>query len=51
MGDKLDCIDNCDSNLMSLIKLDDIMKHLGYKDCLGYYYANKNGELVMVLNR
>ncbi|KAJ9700953.1 hypothetical protein PVL29_006333 [Vitis rotundifolia] len=25
------------------------MKHLGYKDCLGYYYANENEELVWCL--
>ena len=43
------CIYNCDLDLMSLIELDHIMEQLGYKDCLGYYYANKKRELVWCL--
>ena len=39
VGGKVDYVDNCDKDLMSLI----------YKDCMGYYYANTNGELVWCL--
>lgn len=46
VDEKLDCIDNCDPNLMLLIELDHIIEQLGYKDSLGYYYTNKNGKLV-----
>lgn len=49
VGEKLDCIDNCDPNLMLLIELDHIMEQLRYKDCLGYYYTSKNGELLWCL--
>ena len=43
---KVDYIDNCEKDLMSLIELDHMLFRLGYKDCMGYYYANKNEELV-----
>ena len=49
MGGKVDYVDNCDKNVMSFIELDYILFWLGYKDCMRYYYTNKNGELVWCL--
>lgn len=49
MGGKVDYVDHCDKDLMSLIELDHMLFQLGYKDCMGYYYANTNGELVWCL--
>ena len=45
----MDYVDNCDKDIMSLIELDHMLFQLGYKDCVGYYYANKNEELIWCL--
>ena len=49
LGGKLDHVDNCDKNVVSFIELDHMLFWLRYKDCIGYCYANKNGELVWCL--
>ena len=49
VGEKVDYVDNFDKDLMNLIELDQMLFQLGYKDCIGYYYANKNEELIWCL--
>ena len=49
VGEKVDYVDNFDKDLMNLIELDQMLFQLGYKDCMGYYYAKTNGELVWCL--
>lgn len=49
LGGKVDYVDNCGKDVMSLIELDHILIWLWYKYCILYYYTNKNGELVWCL--
>ncbi|CAK9144540.1 unnamed protein product [Ilex paraguariensis] len=41
----MDCINDCDVNLMSLIEMDDIASTIGYAPYIGYYYRILDGDV------
>ena len=44
MGGKIDYFDYCNSDLMSMIKIENMLKQLGYESTLPYYYRNRDTQ-------